>query len=93
MNITKANLVEKISNRLGLSKAESQSLVENFFEILSNSLESGEDVKISGFGTFKLKKKNTRPGRNPMTGEIIPVTARTIVKFAASSKFKSMVLD
>jgi len=93
MNITKANLVEKISNRLGLSKAESQSLVENFFEILSNSLESGEDVKISGFGTFKLKKKNTRPGRNPMTGEVIPVTARTIVKFAASSKFKSMVLD
>ncbi len=93
MNITKANLVEKISNRLGLSKADSQSLVENFFEILSNSLESGEDVKISGFGTFKLKKKNTRPGRNPMTGEVIPVTARTIVKFAASSKFKSMVLD
>ena len=93
MNITKANLVEKISNRLGLSKADSQSLVENFFEILSNSLESGEDVKISGFGTFKLKKKNTRPGRNPMTGEVIPVTARTIVKFSASSKFKSMVLD
>ena len=93
MTITKANLVEKISNRLGLSKADSQNLVENFFEILSNSLESGEDVKISGFGTFKLKKKNTRPGRNPMTGEVIPVTARTIVKFSASSKFKSMVHD
>ena len=57
MTITKANLVEKISNRLGLSKAESQNLVENFFEILSKSLESGEDIKISGFGTFKLKKK------------------------------------
>ena len=93
MTITKANLVEKISNRLGLSKADSQNLVENFFEILSKSLESGEDVKISGFGTFKLKKKNTRPGRNPMTGEVIPVTARTIVKFSASSKFKSMVHD
>ena len=93
MTITKANLVEKISNRLGLSKAESQNLVENFFEILSNSLENGEDVKISGFGTFKLKKKNTRPGRNPMTGEVIPVSARTIVKFSASSKFKTMVHD
>ena len=56
MTITKANLVEKISNRLGLSKADSQNLVENFFEILSKSLESGDDVKISGFGTFKLKK-------------------------------------
>ena len=93
MTITKANLVEKISNRLGLSKAESQNLVENFFEILSKSLENGEDVKISGFGTFKLKKKNTRPGRNPMTGEVIPVSARTIVKFSASSKFKTMVHD
>ena len=93
MTITKANLVEKISNRLGLSKAESQNLVENFFEILSYSLENGEDVKISGFGTFKLKKKNTRPGRNPMTGEVIPVSARTIVKFSASSKFKTMVHD
>ena len=93
MNITKANLVEKISNRLGLSKSESQNLVENFFEILSKSLENGEDVKISGFGTFKLKKKNTRPGRNPMTGEVIPVSARTIVKFSASSKFKTMVHD
>ena len=93
MTITKANLVEKISNRLGLSKADSQNLVENFFEILSKSLESGEDVKISGFGTFKLKKKNTRPGRNPMTGEVIPVTARTIVKFSASSKFKTMGHD
>ena len=93
MTITKANLVEKISNRLGLSKAESQNLVENFFEILSNSLENGEDIKISGFGTFKLKKKNTRPGRNPMTGEVIPVSARTIVKFSASSKFKTMVHD
>ena len=93
MTITKANLVEKISNRLGLSKAESQNLVENFFEILSKSLENGEDVKISGFGTFKLKKKNTRPGRNPLTGEVIPVSARTIVKFSASSKFKTMVHD
>jgi len=93
MTITKANLVEKVSNRLGLSKAESQNLVENFFEILSKSLESGEDVKISGFGTFKLKKKNTRPGRNPLTGEVVAVSARTIVKFSASSKFKSMVLD
>ena len=71
MTITKANLIEKISNRLGLSKSDSQNLVENFFEIISTSLESGEDVKISGFGTFKLKKKNTRPGRNPMTGEVI----------------------
>ena len=93
MTITKANLIEKISNRLGLSKSDSQNLVENFFEIISKSLESGEDVKISGFGTFKLKKKNTRPGRNPMTGEVIPVSARTIVKFSASSKFKSMVHD
>ena len=93
MTITKANLVEKVSNRLGLSKTESQDLVEDFFEILSISLESGEDVKISGFGTFKLKKKSSRPGRNPMTGEVIPVSARTIVKFSASSKFKSMVLD
>ena len=93
MTITKANLVEKVSNRLGLSKTESQDLVEDFFETLSISLESGEDIKISGFGTFKLKKKSSRPGRNPMTGEVIPVSARTIVKFSASSKFKSMVLD
>ena len=93
MTITKANLVEKVSNRLGLSKADSQNLVENFFEILSKTLANGDDVKISGFGTFKIKKKNTRPGRNPMTGEVIPVSARTIVKFSASSKFKTMVHD
>ena len=65
MTITKANLVEKISNRLGLSKAESQNLVENFFEILSNSLENGDDVKISGFGTFKFKKKEYTTWQKP----------------------------
>ena len=85
--------MKKFQIAWALSKAESQNLVENFFEILSNSLENGDDVKISGFGTFKLKKKNTRPGRNPMTGEVIPVSARTIVKFSASSKFRTMVHD
>ena len=91
MTITKANLVEKISNRLGLSKAESQNLVENFFEILSNSLENGEDVKISGFGNFELREKKSRPGRNPKTGEEVAISARRVVTFKPGQKLRSRV--
>ncbi len=91
MALTKADLVETLHNDLGLNKREAKDFVDLFFEELRQVLESGEDIKLSGFGNFQLRDKNERPGRNPRTGEMIPVTARRVVNFRAGQKLKSLV--
>ncbi|PIZ04099.1 MAG: integration host factor subunit alpha [Gammaproteobacteria bacterium CG_4_10_14_0_8_um_filter_38_16] len=89
--LTKADLAEHLFNTLGLNKREAKELVESFFEEIRTALEKGESVKLSGFGNFNLRDKNERPGRNPKTGEEIPITARRVVTFKAGHKLKSRV--
>ncbi len=89
--LTKADLAELLFDRLGLNKRESKDMVEAFFEIVQGTLESGQDVKLSGFGNFNIRHKAPRPGRNPRTGESIPIKARQVVTFHASHKLKSIV--
>ncbi|MBQ0959695.1 integration host factor subunit alpha [Ideonella sp. 4Y11] len=89
--LTKAELSELLFERLGLNKRESKDMVEAFFEIVNAALVSGEDVKLSGFGNFTIRRKAPRPGRNPRTGEAIPIAARNVVTFHASQKLKALV--
>ena len=91
MALTKAKLAETLFKQLGLNKREAKDLVEGFFESLRSSLESGEQVKLSGFGNFDLRDKSERPGRNPKTGEEIPISARRVVTFRPGQKLKSRV--
>tara|TARA_B100000686_G_C16272972_1_gene704968 strand:+ start:65 stop:370 length:306 start_codon:yes stop_codon:yes gene_type:complete len=91
MALTKAKLAETLFEQMGLNKREAKDLVEGFFENLRVSLESGEQVKLSGFGNFDLRDKNERPGRNPKTGEEIPISARRVVTFKPGQKLKSRV--
>ena len=91
MALTKANLAESLYNVLGFNKREAKELVEIFFEEIRKSLETGEEVKLSGFGNFKLRDKSPRPGRNPKTGEEIPILARRVVTFRAGHKLKTRV--
>ena len=89
--LTKAELAELLFERLGLNKRESKDMVEAFFELVHATLVSGEDVKLSGFGNFNIRRKAPRPGRNPRTGEAIPIKARNVVTFHASHKLKGIV--
>ena len=89
--LTKAELAELLFERLGLNKRESKDMVEAFFEIVHATLVAGQDVKLSGFGNFQIRHKAPRPGRNPRTGEAIPIKARQVVTFHASHKLKSIV--
>ena len=89
--LTKAELADLLFERLGLNKRESKDMVEAFFEIIHASLVEGEDVKLSGFGNFQIRRKAPRPGRNPRTGEAIPIKARNVVTFHASHKLKGVV--
>ena len=91
MTLTKANLAERLYDELGLNKRESKEFVELFFEKIRQALENGESVKLSGFGNFDLREKNPRPGRNPKTGEEIPISARRVVTFRPSQKLKERV--
>jgi integration host factor subunit alpha len=91
MAVTKADLAEKLFDELGLNKREAKEVVECFFEEIKSSLESGDQVKLSGFGNFDLRDKTPRPGRNPKTGEEIPITARRVVTFRPGQKLKSRV--
>lgn len=91
MALTKAELAEKLFEELGLNKREAKELVELFFEEIRLALEQGSQVKLSGFGNFDLRDKNKRPGRNPKTGEEIPITARRVVTFRPGQKLKSRV--
>lgn len=89
--LTKAELAELLFDNVGLNKREAKDMVEAFFDVLRSALESGECVKLSGFGNFQLRDKPQRPGRNPKTGEAIPIAARRVVTFHASQKLKSLV--
>jgi integration host factor subunit alpha len=89
--LTKAELSEMLFERIGLNKRESKDMVEAFFDLVHGSLTSGVDVKLSGFGNFQIRQKAPRPGRNPRTGEAIPIKARQVVTFHASAKLKGMV--
>ncbi|NOR81044.1 MAG: integration host factor subunit alpha [Methyloprofundus sp.] len=91
MALTKADFAERLFDELGLNKREAKEMVELFFEEIKVSLEKGEQVKISGFGKFELRDKNSRPGRNPKTGEEIPITARRVVTFRTGQKLKARV--
>ena len=89
--LTKAELSELLFERLGLNKRESKDMVEAFFDIVNAALVSGDDIKLSGFGNFNIRRKAPRPGRNPRTGEAIPIKARNVVTFHASHKLKGLV--
>ncbi|HLW05713.1 MAG TPA: integration host factor subunit alpha [Azoarcus sp.] len=89
--LTKAELAELLFEQVGLNKREAKDMVEGFFEEIRSALERGEPVKLSGFGNFQLRDKPQRPGRNPKTGEEIPISARRVVTFHASQKLKSAV--
>ncbi len=89
--LTKAELAELLFERLGLNKRESKDMVEAFFDLIHTTLLSGDDVKMSGFGNFNIRLKAPRPGRNPRTGESIPIKARQVVTFHASHKLKAIV--
>lgn len=89
--LTKAELAEMLFEQVGLNKRESKDMVEAFFDVIREALEQGDSVKLSGFGNFQLRDKPQRPGRNPKTGEVIPITARRVVTFHASQKLKALV--
>jgi integration host factor subunit alpha len=91
MTLTKAELADLMFESVGLNKREAKDMVESFFEEIRMALEKGQSVKLSGFGNFQLRDKPQRPGRNPKTGEEIPITARRVVTFHASQKLKSLV--
>lgn len=89
--LTKAELTDFIFEQVGLNKREAKEMVDAFFAEISTALENGEEVKLSGFGNFQVRDKPSRPGRNPKTGEEIPISARRVVTFHASQKLKAAV--
>ena len=89
--LTKAQLAELLFDHIGLNKRESKDMVDAFFELITQRLVEGTDVKLSGFGNFQIRTKAPRPGRNPRTGESIPIAARRVVTFHASSKLKEQI--
>ena len=91
MALTKAELAEALFDELGLNKREAKEFVDLFFEEIRERLQSGKEVKLSGFGNFELRNKNQRPGRNPKTGEEIPISARRVVTFRPGQKLKARV--
>ena len=91
MALTKADISEHLFNEIGITKRESKEIVELYFHRICKALESGQQVKLSGFGNFELHDKNERPGRNPKTGEVIPVSARRVVTFRSGQKLRARV--
>ena len=91
MALTKADLANHLFEEVGLNKREAKEFVDAYFEIVRAALENGENVKLSGFGNFQLRDKNERPGRNPKTGEEIPISARRVVTFRPGQKLRSRV--
>lgn len=89
--LTKAQLAELLFEQIGLNKRESKDMIDAFFDLICDSLVEGQDVKISSFGNFQIRTKAPRPGRNPRTGELIPIQARRVVTFHASHKLKELI--
>ena len=91
MALTKAEMAERLYEDVGLNKREAKEFVDAFFDALREALEQGRQIKLSGFGNFDLRRKNQRPGRNPKTGQQIPISARTVVTFRPGQKLKERV--
>jgi len=91
MSLTKADIADRLFEEVGLNKREAKEFVDAYFEVIKAALEGGENVKLSGFGNFQLRDKNPRPGRNPKTGEEIPITARRVVTFRPGQKLRARV--
>ena len=89
--LTKAQLADMLFDQIGLNKRESKDMIDAFFELIAKSVVDGQDVKISGFGNFQIRTKAPRPGRNPRTGEPIPIESRRVVTFHASHKLKEQI--
>ena len=90
-SLTKAQLADLLYEQIGLNKRESKDMIDEFFDLICAQLIAGNDVKISGFGNFQIRTKAPRPGRNPRTGEAIPIEARRVVTFHPSHKLKEMI--
>jgi len=91
MTLTKADFAEQVFDDLGFIKREAHEIVVCFFEAIKDRLEQGEPVKLSGFGKFTLRDKSGRPGRNPKTGDTVPITPRRVVTFKVSPKLKAQL--
>ncbi|WP_295525268.1 integration host factor subunit alpha [Novosphingobium sp. Chol11] len=91
--LTRADLADSINRRVGLSRADSLDLVEGILEHMSNAMAQGQNVKISGFGTFILRDKSERLGRNPKTGVEVPITPRRVMTFRASQMLKERIAE
>jgi integration host factor subunit alpha len=91
MSLTKADIADRLFEEVGLNKREAKEFVDAYFETIRTALEAGDNVKLSGFGNFQLREKKQRPGRNPKTGEEIPISARRVVTFRPGQKLRSRV--
>ena len=91
MTLTKADLAKQLDEQIGLTNREAKEIVELFFQNIGDALVKGQQVKISGFGNYTLHDKRERPGRNPRTGEEVPVSARRVVTFHCGQKLKAKV--
>ena len=91
--LTKAQLAAMLYDQVGLNKRDAKDMIDAFFDLVVNHLISGEDVKITGFGNFQIRTKAPRPGRNPRTGEEVPIQARRVVTFHASLKLKEQIQE
>jgi len=91
MALTKANISNSLFDEVGLNKREAKEFVDGFFEAIRVSLENGDNIKLSGYGNFQLRDKSERPGRNPKTGEEIPISARRVVTFRPGQKLRARV--
>lgn len=89
--MTKADVVEIIFEKVGLSKKEAQDIVETIFETIKQAFKEGESVKLSGFGTFNVRRKRARRGRNPKTGSELEITPRRVLTFRASNQLKDAI--
>jgi len=89
--MTKADLIEQIFEKIGLSKKESQEIIEILFDTMKQTFIEGESVKIAGFGTFNIRQKMSRRGRNPKTGEEVEITPRRVITFRISNHLKSVI--
>ena len=91
MALTKAEIAQSLTDTFGFNKRESKEVVEQFFEEMGRVLTKGEQIKLSGFGNFELRDKSSRPGRNPRTGEDVPISARRVVTFKPGQKLRAQI--
>jgi nucleoid DNA-binding protein len=89
--LTKADLVERVAEKTGLTRTDVAVVVDSLIDVIKKSLESGHNIEIRGFGTFKIKLRKARKARNPRTGEVVPVPDRKVPVFKPSNEFKSMI--